>query len=696
MNKILTTLLVCAVAVPGVYAAKNVTKDNYRESGLYVFPRQERIYGLMPYGTTVYTATRGAVQTLRGDEVYTGKDSVISAAVNPTGISIALVTKGKKENKLRVYASMEMMHKLFELNNKKYGNPTSVAYLPDGRSMAVACGGKLLMLDPRSYEPLREIAGLPFTPSKMIVSGNGYYLALCGGKDNKDVAVYNLESGKIRKQLSYDEPVSGMAFAPQSDAFGVLSDGLLSIYNTRTFDVDKMVDDLGEAKDFAYNFDGKYVAVVTGDNKVSVINMLRDSDRSDSEYDFSGTSKVAFVYDANNNTIMAANTDPAMVLKRMPNLHPYYQKLISEEVDRKMDEWLKMQPGESMEAYRERVTEESRARQRRLYEDEIATGFAGNLVDGDKMSLGQYDRANGVLALNFESMPAIYIPVPENEVGAFTNVGDLTLSNVMYGVMPDDSFEVVYADVLNRSNGKSYTYDNRERKALDYMSADDAISLELLQQQQMEELRLDELRKKVVAEAKDAQVISDHTQISVSSKVVPDYDADGNKILNYMVTFTYNVEPEYSAVEDFAPGKYHVEESGAASSMMKIVKEAFEGDMKQYLDKKGKVNVNLKGTADAMPILRGIPYDGSFGEIEDEPVYKNGQLSAISVNTKEGIKQNEQLALVRALGVKDYLEKNVAGYKDANTNYRYDVNVSEGKGGQYRRITAEFTFVDVF
>lgn len=696
MNKILVTALLCAVSVPGVCADKKQREDNYRASGLYVFPRQERIYSLMPYGTTVYTASRGAVQTLRGDDVYTGKDSVMSAAVNPTGISIALVTKGKKENKLRVYASMEKMHKLFELNNKKYGNPVSVVYLPDGRSLAVACGDKMLMLDSRTYEPVREIAGLPFAPAEMTVSGNGYYLAICGGKENKEVAVYNLESGKIRKQLSFDEPVSGMAFSPQSDAFDVLSDGLLTIYNTRTFDVDKIVDDLGEAKHFAYNFDGKYVAVVTGDNRVSVINLLRDTDRSDSEYDFSGTSKVAFVYDANNNTIMAANTDPAMVLKRMPNLHPYYQKLISEEVDRKMDEWLKMQPGESIEAYRERVTEESRARQRRLYEDEIATGFAGNLVEGDKMSLGQYDRANGVLALNFETMPAIYIPVPESEVGAFTNVGDLTLSNVMYGVMPDDSFEVVYADVLNRSNGKRYTYDNRERKTLDYMSADDAISLELLQQQQMEELRLDELRKKVVAEAKDAQVISDHTQISVSSKVVPDYDADGNKILNYVVTFTYNVEPEYSAVEDFAPGKYHVAESGAASSMMKIVKEAFEGDMKQYLDKKGKVNVNLKGTADAMPILHGIPYDGSFGEIEDEPVYKNGQLSAVSVNKRDGIKQNEQLAFVRALGVKDYLEKNVDGYKDANTNYRYDVNVSEDKGGQYRRITAEFTFVDVF
>ena len=31
-----------------------------------------------------------------------------------------------------------------------------------------------------------------------------------------------------------------------------------------------------------------------------------------------------------------------------------------------------------------------------------------------------------------------------------------------------------------------------------------------------------------------------------------------------------------------------------------------------------------------------------------------------------------------------------------NTDYRYDVKVSEGKGGEYRRITASFTFIDAF
>lgn len=267
---------------------------------------------------------------------------------------------------------------------------------------------------------------------------------------------------------------------------------------------------------------------------------------------------------------------------------------------------------------------------------------------------------------------------------------------MLFGVNPDDSFEIVYAKVTNTNNGKSYIFDNLNRASMEYMKEDDAISLETLQQQQMEEIRLQELRQQVMEEAKSTNVISDHTNITVDSRIVPEYDADGNRILNYLVSFTYDVSPGFSAQEDFGPGKYHVDESGAASSMLKIVKQAFEGDMAQYLGKSKKLRVTLTGTADATPIVHGLPYDGSYGDFDNEPVYINGQLSSISVDSKNLVKENQQLAFLRAMGVKDYLEKNVQKYNDISKDYKYEVNVSEGKGSEFRRITAAFTFVDAF
>lgn len=222
------------------------------------------------------------------------------------------------------------------------------------------------------------------------------------------------------------------------------------------------------------------------------------------------------------------------------------------------------------------------------------------------------------------------------------------------------------------------------------------VSLEILQQQQMEELKLQELREKIVEEARNTSVISNHTNIAVNSKIVPDYDADGKKILNYEVNFTYEVDPEFSAAEDFPPGKYVVDESGAASSMLKIVKEAFEGDFSQYLKPGKKLKVVISGTADATPIIRTIPYNGMYGDFVDEPIYENGELTAITVTKADGVKENRQLAFLRAEGVKDYLQKNVEKLKDMDADYTFKVDVSEGKGSEFRRITANFTIMDVF
>lgn len=661
---------------------------------VYTFKQSTHARHLEPYTTSLYSNDANKVHNIRGTEIAGGNDTVKDMRVSPAGNSLAVVVRDKKgRRKAGLYDVFTAYNRLMKFDVKKYGEPTACCFTPDARALLVAAGGKIYKLELRKYLVTDVIENVPFEPASMCMSGNGYFLALSAG--NK-VAVYNFESKKIRKEMSYDDPVNEMAFSPDNSDFSVLTgDGILTVYGTKTFDMRKMVDDLGQGLAFAYNFDGKYVGVVTGDNQVMVVNLLRDSDRETFEQP-GGVSDVVFLSDANRGTLMANNQNWAIELRRMPHLKPYYNKLVNEAADRMMDEWLKMQPGESMAEYQARVTDESRRRQRHLFEDAAATEFAGDLLGGQMMTLGQYDRANGVLALDFNKMNTIYVPMPESEVLAIKSAGDLAISDVQYGVLPDDTFEIVYAKVTNRPTGNSFIYDNHNRVRMEYMNADDAISLELLQKQQLEEMKLQELRQKVIAEAKKQNVISDHTNITVDSKVVPDVDADGNKILNYNIAFTYTVEPEFSATEDFGPGKYHVGDSGAASSMLRIVKEAFEGDLKQYVKAGKKLMVNLKGTADASPILHGIAYDGSYGEIENEPVTCDGQLTTLSVTTKGGIKKNEELALVRALGVQDFLEKNVAGLGEMVKDYHYSVDVSKDKGSEFRRITAEFTLVDAF
>ncbi|MDE6524036.1 MAG: WD40 repeat domain-containing protein, partial [Paramuribaculum sp.] len=291
----------------------------------------------------------------------------------------------------------------------------------------------------------------------------------------------------------------------------------------------------------------------------------------------------------------------------------------------------------------------------------------------------------------------IMLPVPETSVGAFKNMNDIEVTDAKYGVMPNDNFELIYAKFHNKANGETFVYDNIDRVPLNFVESDDnMVSLEILQQQQMEEIRLQELKKKIVEEARQLNVISDHTNITVDSRVENAYDANGEKILNYKVKFSYEVEPGFSAQEDFGPGKYHIDESGAAKSMLALVQQALQGDFKQYLQDGKKLQIKISGAADATPIRSKIVYDGVYGDFEDEPVRKDGQITGITINSKTPVQTNEQLAFLRAYGVKDYLEKNVEGLGAMKRDYTYDIAVAEGKGSEFRRIVAEFTFVDAF
>ena len=646
-----------------------------------------------PFFSTAYTAGNHNVATLSGAVIKEFKDTVINFMVNPAGINLAVVHKNKKNITSLDIINSTTTEQVFSFNTKKFGQPSAVAYLPDARQLAVAAGGKIYFLETKKFLPIAEIDCSGFVPQFMATSSNGYYLAAVEGKT---VRVYNLEEKTLRWSTEEDGNITDVVFSPNSTDFGVLTDdGVLYLYNTRTFELRKFIDNLGDGLAFDFNFDGKYVAVATSPDVVALVNLVRDSERDYFEMPIGGVADLVFITDSRRNTLLASAMNNNVEVRRLPNLEPFYSQLIADEVDRQMEEWMKMMPGETMEEYQNRVNQESINKRRRLLEDEISTNFAGDILAGQSMSFGSYDRANEVLALNFDSMPTIFLNVPEEDVMSFADPSMITFSEVQYGILPDDTFEIVYAKVTNAANGKTYIYDNLLRETMNFMNSDD-ISLELLQQQQMEEMKLNELREAVVEEAKSNNIISDHTNIAVNSKVEPDYDANGNKILNYVVNFTYQVEPEFSAEEDFKPGKYHVDESGAASAMLAIVKQAFEGDMAQYIKEGKKLKINLVGTADGTPIINGIPYDGSYGEIEDEPVYLNDQLTTLTVTKKSGIKENPQLALVRALGVQDFLEKNVEGLNNMNTDYRYDVKVSEDKGSEFRRITATFTFVDAF
>ena len=685
----LMTVIAGNIATP-VFAQDASNKD-------YIFRRNEQPRIIAPYYSTAYTAGDSEITTMRGDILHKANKRIITDfVISPAGNLIFTIDKNKKGDvKAEAFETDALESRVFKYDVKKYGVPTAAIFTPDARQILVATDKSIIIFGIGKYKPEGKIDLVPITADRMVMSPNGYYLVLINGKD---AVVYNYEEKTIRKRIDAEVPINDIVFSPDNSSMALLaSDGLLTIYDTRSFETRTMIDDLGDGLACAYNDNGKYIAVATAPDKVEVINLLRTNDRKDINVIFPPTSDVAFINDSMMNPLLLYTQSNSLAARRMLDLEPFYSRLVSDAANEKMAEWLKMQPGESMEEYNLRVNDESRRRQRTLFEDEISTELAGDLLSMSDISLGSYDRQNQALKVEFSNLPSIWLSVPEGDVTSFTSGADLSVTDAQYGVLPDDSFELVFANFLNKNDGKTYVYDNKDRKPMDMLgNEEDFVSLDILRQQQMEEIKLQEVKEQIMAQAKKDNVISDHTNITVDSRVVPDYDANGNKILNYIVKFTYQVDPEFSAVEDFAPGKYLAAESGAASSMLKIVREAFEGDFAQYLKPGKRLNVNISGTADATPIVRGIPYGGQYGEFESEPVTIDGNLSTLTVTTKDGIKTNEQLAFLRAAGVQQYLKDNVKALSDMNTRYNYNVAVSKDKGSEFRRITSEFIFVDAF
>lgn len=689
MKQIFTSSLLVAGAALAIAATAMANDDK-----TYTFKRPNGTDHVHRYNTTLYTHNSHEVQTLRGDAILTTKKPIGKIAVSPAGTSCIVINNEKKGTSAGLYDLTRTDWKMAGINVKKLGRPTAACYTPDARLVLVACGETLQILDARELKPVSSMP-LAFEPTDIMMSQNGYFLA---ATDGHRAAVYNFEDHSLRKEWNEEEAINALAFNDDSSDFAILqADGLLNIYDTRNFRVRKTIDDLGEGLACAFHADGKYIAVAVNPNTAVVVNLLRDKEREYVVAEEGGISDLTFMTDYRRSTLLAYNTLKNVNVKRLTSLEPAYSRLLNDRVDDELNEWLKMMPGESMEEYSARVNDETRAKRRRLIEDEISTEFAGNLAEMAKISLGSYDRASGRLALEFDNMPTIALDVPEADLASFEDPELLEIQDARYGLLNDDTFELIYARFHNKSDGKDFVYDNTERKALDFIAADaDMVSLDVIRQQQMEEIKLQEIKKKVVEEAMSRNVISDRTNITVDSRVVPDYNANGDKILNYQVKFTYDVDPEFSASEDFAPGKYHAEESGAASSMLAIVKQAFEGDFAQYLEEGKKCRIKISGTADASPVLRTIAYDGRYGDFDQEPVYQNDLLSGISVSKKGGINENEQLAFLRAVSVRNYLHSNVDKLAQMQTDTRYHINVSEEKGSAHRRITAEFTFVDVF
>lgn len=677
---------------------------------------------------TNFSNTTFCIAFLAEEQVWALRDVKIAelsdideTVFNPTGSSIA-IRQGKKE--ITIYSFRERDKKMFELKEKRKGLkdrenlpftltgekgeklmkaaskgdiiPLAMCYAPDARHFIVSNSlGEIIIYDTKEYIPQAYIQS-DVASTLLTMSSNNYFIAAAA---EKKLDIWNFPTKALRKSIMMSGKITGFDFSADAAYLAVTTDNKrLTVFDTRTWEEFTTFNYEGnEIASPSFHPEGKYVSVVV-DKKNIVIHNLRNGKIEQTLTAPDIVSKSSFMIDKQKSDIfMLSNRRNSMVFWDANGLNPFYGKVLEESVMKKMNEWVKMGEGESMEEYGIRVNDETRLKQQQLFAQEVATELAGDRLSMEDPFIGDYDTESGMLNIGFKSMPSISLEVPEDEVANLKDSKNLKFENTIYVLNDADEFEIAYMEVRDEISNKVYIFDNIGRLKMLAMEEEDFVPLEIMQQISQEEVQLKEIKEQVVAENKEEQLISDNTQIDVKAEVVPSVDANGNKILNYKVGYQYEViNKAFSANEDFPSGGYNIEKSNAAMSLMKIIKNAFEGDFSKYLSEGKQVKVIITGSADASPIRGRIAYNGQYGDFINEPYYKDGNLDNITVTKASGITSNEQLALMRAAGVKEYLEKSVNTLGNTQNEYEYHVEVAKERGGEFRKINVEFIIVDAF
>ena len=364
----------------------------------------------------------------------------------------------------------------------------------------------------------------------------------------------------------------------------------------------------------------------------------------------------------------------------------YEQK--EQEVGNRMNVWMKRMKGESKTDYMNRLSDEGIKTQRLEYSKSVSTEMAGNRANATIKDL-QYSSNSQLLGVEFEDMPSITLAVPKSDIKDIKGTKDLQFTNTVYDLNPGDQFEVIYTDVINPATGKKYTYiKTRDAK---FVKTEGYTPLAAVQEEMVNGQRLKQAANTNAAkEVKSKEVPVDNTIITVQTERTP----KPNGKADYKVIYNYDVKEGFSVSNDFAPGKYEAERCKASNALLKVINESLAGEFAPYVKSGYTVNIKYQGSADASPINGKIAYNGKYGDIKDQPVNINGQTQNLSVTRAGGITSNEQLSLLRAISVKNYILKNVKALKDMTVEDSFNVEVSPNEGPQFRRVSVEFLFPD--
>ena len=214
---------------------------------------------------------------------------------------------------------------------------------------------------------------------------------------------------------------------------------------------------------------------------------------------------------------------------------------------------------------------------------------------------------------------------------------------------------------------------------------------------------LKKLLESLLAELKANRKLTENTKVDVNAEVMPEIKPGGEMEYNMKVRYDVQVLNEQlkklnisNGTEDWPAGKYRLKDSQAALQTAGIIKSTIESKIEEYILPGTEVTVKIIGSTDATPFKNTVPYDGVFGEIKDAECFVNGAFDYITVTRESGISSNEQLAYLRTLDIRDFMQRYIGAFRVANVHYEHFAEVADEVGPEYRRVAVELTIHNAF
>ena len=193
----------------------------------------------------------------------------------------------------------------------------------------------------------------------------------------------------------------------------------------------------------------------------------------------------------------------------------------------------------------------------------------------------------------------------------------------------------------------------------------------------------------------NAEKLYDETFVRITTGVQEDTTEDGKPEINFIYNISYNCHHFEGTEDDYPSAAYLWSTSNSCRAICNLTKTMIEKELSDIFGKGRQTTITITSTTDAAEIAH-INYNGEYGDFRYMPAIFNDENVRISVDQKDGITTNAQLAYLRAQSVRSFLDENISNLKQTINDYRFITRCFDMTGPHYRRSSLQIVVHGAF